>query len=71
MLEVQNNTALVTVHNQIGCRFFANMGRRHVAGIVAFGRPLDFDHFGPKIGQEQRADRARHHMGEVDDFEPS
>jgi hypothetical protein len=42
-----------------------------VAGIVAFGRPLDFDHFGPKIGQEQRADRARHHMSEVHDFEPS
>ena len=69
MLEVQNDAALVTIHDQVSSRFLTDIRRCHVAGIVPFWGPLDLDYFGSEIGQEQRTDRASHHMGEVDDLQ--
>ena len=68
-LQVQRDALLVAVHHQERGRLVADLGRNHVAGVVAGRNFLDLDDLGAHVGEHQRAGRARHDMRQIDDLQ--
>ena len=69
LLQVQRDALLVAVHHQKRCRFVADFGRNHVAGVVARRDFLDLDDLGAHVREHQRARRACHDMGQIDNLQ--
>ena len=67
--EIKGDAALVAVHHEKRGGFAADVRRYSTSSVVAARDLFDFDDVGTHVGEHQTANRPRHDVRELDDFD--